>query len=122
MEELFSLASQPGKQAQASPSVSYCTTMPLLGTRTQIPEMLTLCPTNSHGVSLLSQQTSSACSSLRGGPPHTDLQRGDLQDILHQGGCVEDDGLGDEGGLDGPRVEQVGVVAHLAELHQDVDH
>ena len=98
--------------------------MPLLGTRTQIPEMLTLCPTNSQGFSLLSQQTSSACSSpLRGGgPPHTDLQRGDLQDILHQGGRVEDDGLGDEGGLDGPRVEQVGVVAHLAELHQDVDH
>ena len=66
LEELFSLASQPGKQAQAS--VSYCTTMPLLRTHTQIPEMLTLCPTNSPSASPVSHQTFSACSSpLMGG-------------------------------------------------------
>lgn len=52
----------------------------------------------------------------------TDLQRRDLQGVLHQRGRVENDGLGDEGGLDGTGVEQVRVVAHFAELHQDVDH
>lgn len=50
------------------------------------------------------------------------LQRGDLQGVLHQGGRVENDGLSDEGGLDGAGVEQVGVVADFAELHEDVYH
>lgn len=35
---------------------------------------------------------------------------------------MEDDRLGDEGGVNGPRVKQVGVVTHFTELHQDVDH
>ena len=34
---------------------------------------------------------------------------------------MEHDGLGDEGGLDGPRVKKVRVVAHFTELHQDVN-
>jgi len=50
------------------------------------------------------------------------LQREDLQGVLHQGGRVENDGLGDEGRLDGSRVEQVRVVADFTELHEDVDH
>lgn len=53
---------------------------------------------------------------------HANLEWGDLQGSLYQGGRVEDDGLGDEGGVDGPRVKQVGVVTHFTELHQDVDH
>ncbi len=35
---------------------------------------------------------------------------------------MENNGLRDEGRLDGSRVKQVGVVAHFAELHQDVNH
>lgn len=51
-----------------------------------------------------------------------DLEGGDLQGVLHQGGCFKNNGLRDEGRLDGPRVKQVGVVAHFAKLHEDVDH
>ena len=32
------------------------------------------------------------------------------------------EGGADEGGDGGPGLEEVGVVAHLAQLHQDVDH
>lgn len=35
---------------------------------------------------------------------------------------MENNGLRDEGRLDGSRVKQVGVVAHFAELHEDVNH
>lgn len=48
------------------------------------------------------------------------LEWRDLDGVLHQGGCSEDDGLRDEGWLDGPGVKQVGVVADFAELHKDV--
>lgn len=34
---------------------------------------------------------------------------------------MKNDGLRDEGRLDGSWVEQIGVVAHFAKLHQDVD-
>lgn len=34
---------------------------------------------------------------------------------------MENDGLRDEGRLDGSRIKQVGVVAHFAKLHQDVN-
>lgn len=53
---------------------------------------------------------------------NTHLQRRDLQGVLHQGGCAENNGLRDEGRLDGSRVKQVGVVAHFAELHEDINH
>lgn len=52
---------------------------------------------------------------------NADLQRRNLQGVLHQGGCMENNGLRDEGRLDGPRVEQVWMVAHFAELHEDVN-
>lgn len=52
---------------------------------------------------------------------NADLQWRDLQGVLHQGGCSENNGLCDEGRLDGPRVKQVGMVAHFAELHEDVN-
>ena len=35
---------------------------------------------------------------------------------------MEHNGLRDEGGLDGSGVKQVGVVAHFAKLHEDVNH
>lgn len=50
-------------------------------------------------------------------PFNANLQRRDLQSVLHQGGCIENNRLCDEGRLDGSRVKQVGVVAHFAELH-----
>lgn len=52
----------------------------------------------------------------------SNLQRGNIQRILHHGGGVENDGLRDEGRLDGSRVKQVGVVADFAELHENVYH
>lgn len=51
----------------------------------------------------------------------SNLQRRNLQGVLHQGGCMENNGLRDEGRLDGSWVEQIGVVADFAKLHQDVD-
>lgn len=47
----------------------------------------------------------------------SNLQRRNLQGVLHQGGCMENNGLRDEGRLDGSWVEQIGVVAHFAKLH-----
>lgn len=47
----------------------------------------------------------------------SNLHRRNLQGVLHQGGCTENDGLRDEGRLDGSRVEEIGVVAHFAKLH-----
>lgn len=52
---------------------------------------------------------------------YADLQWRDLQGVLHQGGCIENNRLRDERRLDGPRVKEVGVVAHFAELHEDVN-
>lgn len=51
-----------------------------------------------------------------------DLQRRNLQRIQRQRGGLEDNGLCNEGRLDGPGVKQVGVVAHFTELHEDVNH
>lgn len=50
------------------------------------------------------------------------LQRRDLQGVMHQRGCVENNGLHDEGRLDGSRVKKVGMIAHFAKLHEDVNH
>lgn len=47
----------------------------------------------------------------------SNLQRRNLQGVLHQGGGMENNGLCDEGRLDGSWVEQIGVVAHFAKLH-----
>lgn len=47
----------------------------------------------------------------------SNLHRWNLQGVLHQGGCSKNDGLRDEGRLDGSWVEQIGVVAHFAKLH-----
>lgn len=35
---------------------------------------------------------------------------------------MENNGLHDEGRLDGSRVKKVGMVAHFAKLHEDVNH
>lgn len=40
---------------------------------------------------------------------------------IHQGGHVVRDALGMKGGNGGAHLEQVGVVAYLAQLHEDVD-
>lgn len=45
----------------------------------------------------------------------------DVSGPEHQGGGAEADAGGDERGGDRSRVKQVGMVAHLAQLHQNVD-
>lgn len=51
----------------------------------------------------------------------TCLKRVVVKGMQHEGSCVEANTLGDKWRMDGPRVKEVGVIADLAELHQDVD-
>lgn len=51
----------------------------------------------------------------------THLEGMDVSGPEHQRRGAEADAGGDERGGDRPRVKQVGMVAHLAQLHQNVD-
>lgn len=49
------------------------------------------------------------------------LERVVIESMQDEGGSVEADALRDKRRVDRPRVKKIGVIADLAELHQDVD-